>query len=335
MFRKFFAPGIKNLLTDYMTMTPCKDKPVISVVVPVYLNQGSLNELSIRLTDSLESINPNFEVVFVDDGSPDDSWSVIKECTLADKRFRGIRLSRNFGQHVAITAGLNHARGEWIVVMDADLQDQPEDILNLYKKALEGHDIVVGKRDQRDLTFIRKVLTTLFYRLISFLTSTDIDSTVANFGIYHRKVIDVVISMKERFRFFPLLVRWVGFPTASIWVSHAKRSEGKSAYTYCKLASLAVDVMISFSDKALRLLCLLGLLISAMSGLYAIYTAVRVLFHDRVVLGWASVFTSLWFLVGLIIFLLGVVGVYVGRIFDEVKARPLFVIWESTDVSDA
>lgn len=305
------------------------DKPVfLSVVVPVYGCKTLLPELFLRLKKSLEPINPDFELILVDDAGPDDAWPVIREMNQKDARVRGIRLSRNFGQHYAITAGLEASTGEWVVVMDCDLQDLPEEIPNLLEKSREGFQVVKARRTIRQDGQIKKGLSRAFYRVLGYLTGTHHDPAVANFGVYHRQVIDAVCSMKESIRFFPTMIKWVGFESTTLNVRHGGREAGESAYNLRKLLHLALDIMLAYSDKPLRLTIKAGIAISATSFIFALYTVIRAIRGEFEVLGYASLIVSIWFLSGLIIFILGVVGLYVGKTFEGVKNRPVYIVRE-------
>jgi len=306
----------------------------ISVVTPVYGCRSALFELFLRLKTTLEAITPDFEIIMVNDGSPDGAWDTIVELAQADRRVRGINLSRNFGQHQAITAGLDYCHGEWVVVMDCDLQDQPEEVAKLYNKAQEGYEIVFGRRLTRHDNFLKKSLSKVFYSFFSYLTETKQDSSIANFGIYHRKVIDSVLKMQDSLRYFPTMVRWVGFRSTAIEVGHAQRRLGKTSYNFKKLLLLAVNTIISFSEKPLRLTIKLGLFISFLSLLFGIYILYRYFHGDIQVIGWPSVILSLWFLAGIIIFILGIVGLYIGKTFERTKNRPLYIVTEKTNIDE-
>jgi polyisoprenyl-phosphate glycosyltransferase len=273
----------------------------ISVVSPVYKCSTCLVELCLRLVKTLEAISENFEIILVNDNSPDDSWGTIVSLSQKDKRVKGIKLSRNFGQHYAITAGLDHCSGEWIVVMDCDLQDQPEEIVKLYNKALEGYDVVYGRRISRKDNFIKVLMSKLFYFILSYLTGTKQDSSIANFGIYHIKVIKAILSMGDSLRYFPTMVRWVGFNQTSVNIEHAERKDGRSAYSFKRLINLSIDVMLAFSDKPLKLTVKLGLFISAISVLFAFVFFIQYLLGDIKVTGYTSLIISIWLLSGIII----------------------------------
>jgi glycosyltransferase involved in cell wall biosynthesis len=305
---------------------------LFSVVTPVFGCSTSLYELYRRLCLTLEPITPSFEIIFVNDNSPDNSWNVIGEIINKDKRVKGINLSRNFGQHYAISAGLTYARGKWIIVMDCDLQDQPEEIAKLYSKALEGYDVVYGFRNDRKDSFFKVLLSKLFYRLFGYLTNTKQDSHIANFGIYGRKVIDAVMSMNDSLRYFPTMVRWVGFNQTAVNVEHAERMEGKSSYSFVKLLRLSLDVILAFSDKPLKLTVKIGLGISFFA-LLSIGIVLVMYFKGNIeVLGYTSLIISIWLFSGIIIFFIGIVGLYIGKTFENVKKRPTFIISDTLNL---
>jgi len=313
------------------TSQPLKDKEIdISVIIPVYGCDKSLPKLYERLTASLESIVKKYEIILIDDCGPGNTWEIIQSIAKIDGSVKGIRLSRNFGQHIAITAGLEESIGSWVVVMDCDLQDKPEEIVKLYEKAQSGVDIVFAQRVDRQDSFFKKSASKLFYRVLGYLTETKLDYSVANFGIYDRKVINAVLSMKEVHKFFPVMVRWVGFSSTSIKVSHAVREYGDTTYTFRSLVALSFGVMLSFSDKPLRLIVKFGFIVSSVSAIYALSIVINVLLNGVTVAGWSSMMASLWLIFGILMSIVGVVGLYVGRIFDEAKDRPVYIIQDTT-----
>lgn len=306
-------------------------KPVdVSVVVPVYGCSTMLRELYLRLKEALVPVTSSFELILVDDCSPDDAWDAISQLARQDKRVLGLRLARNFGQHYAITAGLEASVGKWVVVMDCDLQDKPEEIPALLAKAKQGFEVVQACRRKRQDGFFKKLFSKIFYWFLSWLTGTKHDPTVANFGVYHRKVIDAVCSMREHIRYFPTMIKWVGFRRTTIDVTHSYRPGGESAYNLSKLVNLALDIILAYSDKPLRLTVKAGILISFTSLLFALYVVVQALTGAYFVLGYASLIFSIWLLSGLIIFILGIVGLYVGKTFEGVKNRPVYLVMETT-----
>jgi len=302
----------------------------ISVVIPAYRCENCIDELYARLTKSLQALSGVYEIIFINDASPENDWEVIKKLSGQDKSVKGINLSRNFGQHTAITAGLDVASGEWVVVMDCDLQDQPEEIEKLYKKAKEGYDIVFARRVERKDGFLKKLSSKLFYRVLSYLTEIEQDETIGNFGIYNKKVIYSVIQLKEKLRCFTVMVRWVGFNSATVAVEHSPNRERRSSYNFEKLWNLAFDIMLSTSNKPLKLVVKLGLTISALSFIFAMYLFFKAFFGAYLITGWPSLIVSIWFLSGIIILILGIIGLYLGKVFEEVKAKPLYIVKEMT-----
>lgn len=307
-------------------------KMEISIVSPIYKAENLVMELVNQIIDNVEKMTSDFEIILVNDASPDKSWQEIELICNLDKRVKGINLSRNFGQHYAITAGLNLAKGEWMVVMDCDLQDRPDEIPNLYNKALEGWDSVFAQRIERHDTLIKRMSSKCFYALFSYLTETHQDSSVANFGIYNRKVINSILSMQDSIRYFPTMAQWVGFNKCYLPVKHSERFEGVSSYNMNRLFKLAFDNIIAFSDKPLRLVVKFGFALSFMSLCIAFYFLIRYMLGDIHVIGFASLIVSIWFLSGMIVMLIGIVGLYIGKVFDNTKKRPLFIIKEELNI---
>nr|WP_262906156.1 glycosyltransferase family 2 protein [Hymenobacter terricola] len=301
---------------------------MLSVVSPVYRADASVAELVQRLVTVLESITPHFEILLVDDRSPDDSWARIRELAASEPRVRGLRLSRNFGQHRAITAGLDACRGEWVVVMDCDLQDRPEEIPALLAEARRGYDFVLARRANRQDSWGKKMLSRLFYRVLSYLTETPQDPAVANFGIYHRKVVAAVLAMRESIRYFPTMVRWVGFRAGYLPVMHAGRAAGRSSYGLSQRLRLGLDILLANSDKPLRLTIKFGLLLSGGAFLFVPITLLRYWTGQIDQPGYTSLIISIWFFSGLLLSVLGMVGLYIGKTFEQVKNRPLYIVDE-------
>ena len=303
-----------------------KSKIYLSIISPVYKAESLIFDLVIQIRNAVQPLNKNFEILLIEDGSPDRSWEQIEKLCLQFPEIRGIRLSRNFGQHHAISAGLTLARGEWIVVMDCDLQDRPVEIPKLLRKAREGYDVVLARRVLRQDSFFKRLSSSIFYHVLSWLTGVTHDPAIANFGIYSRKVVDSVNSMPESIRYFPTMVKWVGFQTTSVSVEHAKRKKGKTSYNFKRLLNLALDICLAYSDKPLRLVVGTGFLISLLGFIFAAITIMQALRGEILVLGYASLIVSIWLLSGLVIFITGVVGLYVGKCFEGIKQRPSFII---------
>jgi len=306
------------------------DLPLISVVVPVYKAENCLDELYRRLAQALEPISPNFEIVLVEDCGGDRSWEVIERLAGQDARVRGIQFSRNFGQHYGITAGLDHCSGDWVVVMDCDLQDRPEEISRLYAKAQEGYDVVLARRGTRRDPLFKRAASWLFYKMFSYLADIDYDAQTGNFRILSRKVAKNLCAMREQLRFFGGMVQWMGFPTASIEVEHAERHEGKSTYTFGKLWKLAAETIIAYSDKPLRMAVRFGFLMALLAFCYGLYILALSTFYEVSIMGWSSLIVSLYFIGGIIISILGIIGIYLGKTFDESKKRPLYIVRRAT-----
>jgi dolichol-phosphate mannosyltransferase len=303
-------------------------KPIISIVSPVYRADKIVENLVTEIQAVMRQLNLTYEIILVDDRSPDDSWNVMKLLSARNENIKSIRLSRNFGQHPAIIAGLSQAKGEWIVVMDCDLQDQPKEIAKLYNKAQEGFKIVQARRKNREDNFLKKLSSKIFSKVYGYFTDTKYDNEIGNFGIYHNKVIQSIFKISDYIKFFPLFVDFVGFKSTSIEVEHAPRESGTTSYSFSKLVSLAFNTIISFSNKPLKLFVKFGMIISLLSfsvGIYYIYQAMH---HEIEVLGFTSIIVSIWFLSGIIITTIGVTGIYVGKIFDQTKNRPVFIIDE-------
>jgi glycosyltransferase involved in cell wall biosynthesis len=305
--------------------------PHISIVSPVYRAEKIIPELVKRIDLAVSKITDNYEIILVEDCGPDNSWQVIEQVALTNPRVKGYQFSRNFGQHYAITCGLDHANGDWVVVMDCDLQDQPEEIRKLYNKAIEGFDIVFARRENRVDGFLKKLGSKLFYSLFSYLSGIKQDRTIANFGIYSKKAIESVNKMREPMRAFSPMVRWVGFSKSSINVEHSTRFEGKSSYNLSRLIELALDISLAYSDKPLRLTIKFGFIISLISFVFAVVLIVRYYFGYIKVGGYTSLMVSIWFLSGLVIMILGIIGLYISKIFDGVKNRPLYIIDKITN----
>lgn len=324
---------MNNLVSPHRVDVPPKTSGILlSVVSPVYRAENIVEELVRQLHAQLQLISSDYEIILVNDASPDASWQKIVKVCADDIRVKGINLSRNFGQHYAITAGLSYAKGDWVVVMDCDLQDRPDEIPNLYWKALEGFDSVFAQREDRSDVLAKLWLSKLFYKIFSYLTDSKQDPSVANFGIYRRCVVNAILSMHDAIRFFPTMVQWVGFRKYYLPVQHSGRFEGKSSYNFHTLFRLALNTILAFSDKPLRLIAKIGFIIAAFSFLTSLIYLLLYLNGHIQVLGYTSLILSMWFLAGMIMMILGMVGVYVGKVFENVKQRPTFIVFEELNL---
>ena len=302
----------------------------ISIVSPVYGCASTLTQLYERLCASLAQISEDFEIILVDDRSRDNAWKKIVTLAKRDTRVKGIKLSRNFGQHKAITAGVDHAKGDWIVVMDCDLQDQPEEIAKLYNKAKEGYDVVWARRVERQDGICKRINSKLFHIIYDYFTEKKSDSTIANFSIVSKRVIHEWRRLREQNRNYPLFIEWLGFDAVAIDIEHACRAEGSSSYTLKKLITFAIDSIVSQSNKPLRLSIQFGFLVSFGSFIFALYLVLRYFISGIPVEGWTSVMVSIYFIGGLLFANMGFLGLYIGKIFDETKGRPIYLIEEQT-----
>lgn len=300
----------------------------VSVVSPVYHAEALIEKLVSQLREVLGNVTSNYEILLVEDGGSDSSWEVIKDLCAKYPEVVGIKLSRNFGQHHAIAAGLSRAKGGWIVVMDCDLQDQPSEIPKLLDKAKKGYDVVFARRATRHDRWFKRMTSKLFYYVLGYLTGVKQDPAIANFGIYNKKVIAAINSMPETIRYFPTMVRWVGFHATALDVTHAVRPEGKTSYSFKKLLNLALDVCLANSDTPIRLVVKAGFTVSIIGFAFAVYTAIQAFHGEIQVLGYASLLISMWVLSGLIMIIVGIVGLYVGKSFEGIKNRPAYIVDE-------
>jgi dolichol-phosphate mannosyltransferase len=280
---------------------------------------------------ALTAITPSYEIILVNDACPQNSWEVIKQIALKDPHVKGIDLSRNFGQIRAITAGLHYADGEWVVVMDCDLQDKPEEIVKLFNKAQEGYDVVFSKRTVRKDPLFKKLSAKVFYWLYGHFTSGAIDHSISNFSISRRMVMDNYKRMGDRNRAFLLFIKWMGFKSAEVAVDHAERASGKSSYTMRKQLRFALEIVTTQSNKPLILSIKVGFTVSLLAFLYALYLIIRYLIYDVSIAGWTSMIVSIYFVGGLILAQLGILGLYIGFVFDQTKGRPIFIVRERVE----
>lgn len=298
----------------------------LSIVIPVYGCKNALNELYKRLKVSVKKITNDYEIILVNDSCPQNSWEEVQKVCKNDDKVIGINLSRNFGQMKAILAGLDYSTGEYVVVMDCDLQDRPEEIPNLLKKLNEGYDVVFARRKNRKDSFIKKFISKIFYKIYSYATDQPYDETLCNFSISKRKVIDAYCKMRENHRAFVMYIKWLGFNHGALDVNHDKRFEGKSSYNMKKRIKMATDILFSQSDKILKFIVYFGFILTSISFLYTIYIIVHHILSKSLTVGWTSIIVSIFFVGGMLMSVIGIVGLYVGNIFMQSKNRPLYVI---------
>jgi dolichol-phosphate mannosyltransferase len=300
----------------------------LSIISPVYKAGNIIDALVERIVSAVSKITNNYEIILVEDCGFDNSWQKILENCKKNPQVKGIKLSRNYGQQYAIQAGLDASKGKFVVTMDCDLQDQPEEIEKLLNKAKEGFEIVVASRKNRQDDFFKRSLSRIFYSTLGYLTETKQDRTVANFVVYHRKAVDALATLNDHRRYYPMLQQLIGFNYAKVDIDHAERVDGKSSYSFKKRLKLALDTILTFSDKPLRLTVKFGVLLSFLSICSAIALVILYIYSDLKVEGWASLALLTSFLSGAIISTLGMVGLYVGKTFESVKNRPTYIIQE-------
>ena len=306
--------------------------PRISVVAPVFNEvRDTLNEFVRRVSAAIEPITSDYEIILVDDGSSNEAWEVICSLAATNSDIHGIRLARNFGQHVAITAGLDQADGDWVVVMDSDLQDRPEVIPELYAKAQEGFNIVFVNRAQRPESRFYRFLAMCFYRILNLLSGGEYNRVQGNFSIVSANAVQAFRQLREPTRFYGGLLRWVGFEQTSITAVHGARFAGQSGYNFIKRFKLSFALIVGFSTRLLYLSIVLGFLMALTSFGMAAYVISHAIAHPELpVPGWPSVMTAVVFTAGVTNVMVGLIGIYVGQIFEQTKARPLYVIGAQT-----
>lgn len=308
------------------------EKPVFSIVVPIYNEEGSLPVLYERMVKVMDSTGEAWELVLVDDGSQDQSADMIRTLVKQDSRVRQVILARNFGHQIAVTAGLDHSRGDAIVIIDADLQDPPEVILDLIEKWREGFEVVYAVRETREgETFFKLWTARLFYRLINKITSMKIPVDTGDFRLIDRKVVNVLNQMREHHRFLRGMSVWVGFKQTGVKYKRAARYAGETHYPLKKMVKLATTAITGFSFFPLQAATYLGFIASGISIITIPVVVTMRLLGNQQFLGQASTLISVLFLGGVQLIFLGVLGEYIGRIYDEVRNRPLYIVRESPE----
>ncbi|WP_370391776.1 glycosyltransferase family 2 protein [uncultured Winogradskyella sp.] len=302
----------------------------ISVIIPVYNEVENIEHLFNRLLPVVESISDNYEIIFVNDGSTDNSLDKIISCAQKNPKVFYINLSRNFGHQIALSAGLNHSNAQCAVILDSDLQDPPELIPELYSKFKEGNDVVYAKRQKRKgESFIKIITAKLYYRLLRQLVSFDIPLDAGDFRLLSRRVVLEINKMPERNKFLRGQIAWLGFKQTHVLYERESRKGGKSSYSYAKMFRLAFDGITGFSDKPLLLVSRLGFLISFFSFLIILYAIFSHFILKQTITGWTSLIISAAFIGGIQLLSIGVIGQYISRINTNVKNRPLYVVQSS------
>jgi dolichol-phosphate mannosyltransferase len=306
-----------------------RDVPTLSVVVPCYNEEQVIEATHARLSRALEAITPDYEIIYVDDGSRDRSAELLHAIQKSSHKVRFIRLSRNFGHQIAVTAGIEYATGQAVVLIDADLQDPPEVIAQMVERWREGYHVVYGQRANRAGETRFKLWTArAFYRLINSLSEVPIPLDTGDFRLMDRTVVDALSRMREKHRMLRAMTSWVGFKQVALPYARSERFAGESKYPLRKMMALALDGIVSFSAVPLKLVTLVGLAFSALSMIGIIYAVVQRLWTDNWVPGWTILFIAVLLIGGLQFIFLGLMGEYIGRIYSEAKNRPLFLVME-------
>ena len=300
-----------------------------SIVVPVYNEENVLKEFYNRTTAVLSSLKERYEIIFINDGSVDNSLTILRELHAEDSSVKVINFSRNFGHQMAITAGMDYSAGNAVIIMDSDLQDPPEVIAKLVERWKEGHDVVYAVREARKgETLFKRLTATLFYRLIVKITNVSMHADVGDFRLMDKKVIDIFRTVRERHRFIRGLVSWVGFKQTGISYIRNERFAGETKYPFRKMLKFAIDGITSFSFLPLQLAMYAGAIISLMSFASGIYILCLRIITGRFIPGIAGILVSVLFLGGIQLLFLGLIGEYIGRMYDEIKQRPLYIVQE-------
>jgi glycosyltransferase involved in cell wall biosynthesis len=329
-FCRWLAAHLTGSLSAYTAEDEVFSKPAVSVVIPVFNEQDNLSALYQRLTAVLTRDEPEYEIVFVDDGSRDRSLDLLHEMEMHDHRVKVVELARNFGHQVAISAGLDYTRGQGVIIMDADLQDPPEVLPQFISKWREGHDVVYAVREHRKEGRVKRAAYSMFYRLLQRIANIRIPLDAGDFCIMDRRVVDVLNGMPERNRFVRGIRSWVGLDQVGLAYERQQRYAGETKYTFRRLVYLALDGLVSFSYVPLRMISIVGLCVSVMSFVLAVFYLIKKLTSGLNPPGFATLIVSLFFLAGIQLITIGVIGEYVGRIFEEVKHRPLYVLRRAT-----
>lgn len=302
----------------------------ISVVVPIFNESANITELQNRLSDTLQSISSEYEIIYVNDGSSDDSLERLKRISENDKNTFYLSFSRNFGHQIAVTAGLDVCRGNPIIIMDGDLQDPPELISQLYEKYKMGYEVVYAKRKERKgESVFKKITAKMFYRLLKNLTSINIPLDTGDFRLIDRKIVGHLKLMTEQNKFLRGQIAWIGFRQAEVLFDRQERKEGKTGYSFSKMLRFAVHGIVNFSDKPLQFVTKLGLLISLVSLIIILYALYSNFILHRTITGWTSLIISSMFIGGTQLLSIGIIGEYISNINKNVQNRPLYIVEDS------
>jgi glycosyltransferase involved in cell wall biosynthesis len=307
----------------------------LSVIVPMYNEEEVIEVTYRRLKDVLEPLGETYEIIFVDDGSRDKTASIVRALCKVDRKVKLVEFSRNFGHQIAVTAGMDHSSGRTVVLIDADLQDPPELIVDMVARWREGYDVVYGKRiERKGESWFKKMTAAMFYRLLRSMTSVNIPVDTGDFRLMDRKVCDALSSMRERSRFIRGLVSWAGFKQTSVDYVREERFAGETKYPLRKMIRLSLDAMTSFSTRPLKIASILGFVLSAVGFVYLIVVLFQRFFTDSTTQGWTSLIAISLLFHGITLSLLGILGEYIGRTYEEAKRRPLYLVSDAHNFTE-
>lgn len=307
----------------------------LSVVIPVLNEEGNIKPLYERLKTVLKDITESYEIIYIDDGSTDETSQQILSIRQEDDTVKLVSFSRNFGHEMANSAGFRKAKGQAVVIIDGDLQDPPELIKDMFEKYKEGYDVVYAKRAKRNReSFLKKITSKLFYRFMRFMSYVELPLDTGDFRLLSRRVVDEINKMNEHNRFFRGITHWVGFNVTYVEFDRSGRHAGKTKYNYFKLMKLAIDAILSFSYKPLKLFSFLGIMTSIFSFIFMIYWVVYKVLTDNPIEGWTSTITIMLFFFGILMLQISILGEYIARIYEEVRRRPLYIIQKETGIDE-
>ena len=304
-----------------------EEKSKLTIIIPCYNEEDNILNVYTRLVEVLDKTNYDYCLLFVNDGSTDNTQKILEKLHKQDKRVKVIELSRNFGKECALTAGLDYAEGNIVIPFDADLQDPPEVIIELLKKYEEGYEVVNAvRRERKGDGFLKRITAKLFYKLMKAISNIDIPENSSDFRLISGNALKAVRRLRERKRFMKGIFSWVGFKTANVYYDRQPRLSGKSKWNYCKLLELSIDGITSFSIVPLRLASLFGFIVSVIAFLLGLWIIFEKIFLEIPIPGYASIIVSVLFLGGIQLIFLGIIGEYIGRIYEEVKRRPIYIV---------
>ncbi len=305
----------------------------MSVVIPVRDEEKNVQELTARLTTTMSQMDLTYEVIFVTDINTDRTLDVLRECHANDDRVKVIKLANGMGQHIAVVAGLDACQGNCVVLMDGDLQDYPEDIPKLHSRMLEGFDVVYGIKEKKNDSMIRNMFSIVFVRVMNRLSDYRVEHNTSMFRIMSRRTVDQLNRFRENEQSLTGLTSLIGFPTDKVLVTSGERKAGETKYSFISQVNTAISFLLSFSTKPLRMISILGFIVSALSFLYLGFVVIHVLVAGSAVMGWPTLVVLMTFLGGIQLLALGVIGEYISRIFIESKRRPIYIVEETIGIT--